>query len=141
MANIHTISKRALVKRSINTAITAAANNGTGIDCAGFDRALVIFDSAPSGAGTTSDCKLQESSDNGSTDAYADVTSATFAQVTTAGGAKVQVMDVDLTKRERYIRPVHTGAGASAAGQAFVCVVLMRGRHLPPTQDNTVVSV
>lgn len=137
----HTISKHALVKHSFIVAITAATVNGTGIDTTGYDRALAIFDSAPSGAGTTSDCKVQESSDNGSGDAFADVTGATFAQITTAGGQKIETMDIDLSKRERWLRLVHAGAGASAAGQACGILILSRGRHLPPTQDVTPVSV
>jgi hypothetical protein len=136
--NIHSPSATQLAKRGFNTAITAASNNGAGVDCQGFERALAIFDSVPSGAGTTSDCKLQESSDNSS---FSDVTSAAFAQATTVGGAKIQVMDINLSKRLRYLRLVHTGAGASAAGVAFGAIILENPRYSPVSQDNTVVSV
>ena len=115
MANIHRPSQSVLVKPSFLTAITAAVNTGAGVDCLGYRRACALFNAAPSGAGTTSDCKLQESADNSS---FADVTGAAFAQVTTAGGAKLELLDIDLAKRLRYLRLVHTGAGGSAAGQA-----------------------
>lgn len=136
--NLHQLSAFALAKPCVITAITAASNNGTGVDARGYSRATLLFYSAPSGTGTTSDCKLQDSTDNSS---FSDVTSGTFAQVTTAGGTKLQIMEVDLSKRQRYIRAVHTGAGGSAAGQAMVVVMLHRGESMAPAQDNTVVYV
>lgn len=136
--NIHTPSKQVLVKHSFILAITAASTNGTGIDCQGYERALAILDSAPSGAGTTSDCKVQDSPDNST---FTDVTNANFAQVTTAGGQKLETMDIDLRKRARYLRLVHTGAGGSAAGQAAGVIILFNPRNAPPTQDVTPVSV
>lgn len=138
MPNMHTLSQRVLVKPTLIGAITAASNNGTGVNCLGYARAAAIFHSAPSGTGTTSDCKLQESADNST---FADVTSATFTQVTTAGGAKLALMDIDLSKRLQYLRLVHTGAGGSAAGQFEGSILLFNGQGMPPTQDVTPVSV
>src|SRR5262245_6280085 len=140
MSNIHTPSKHCLVKHSFITAITAASNNGTSIDCRGFERALAIFNSAPSGSGTTSDCKLQDGAQSNGSDA-ADVSGATFAQVTTAGGQKIETMDIDLRKRNRYLRLVHTGAGGSAAGQATGIIILFNPRNGSPSQDVAAVSV
>lgn len=140
MANMHSGSSHLLVKSGFNTAITATSNNGTITDTKGYTRALCIFYSSPSGAGTTSDCKLAHDSDSamGSATDYAN----SFAQVTTAGGAKLQVMDVNLEgpNVERYIRLIHTGAGASAAGVATGVIILFRGRRISPTQENTVVT-
>lgn len=136
--NMHSLSSHLLAKVGLITAITAASNNGTGTDCLGFRRAMALFYSAPSGAGTTSDCKLQESADNST---FADVTSATFAQVTTAGGTKIAVMDIDLAKRKRYLRLVHTGAGGSAAGVAAGIIQLYGESYNAPTPDVAVVNV
>lgn len=141
MGNIHTPSDHVLEKHGFSNAITAATNNGAGIDTRGFEKALAVFYSAPSGTGSTSDCKLQESSDDGGSDAYADVTNATFTQVTTAGGAKSQTMNINLNKRKRYLRLVHTGAGGSAAGQAYGLILLFNPRNLPPTHTVTPVTV
>lgn len=138
MANIHRPSQHVLSKQTVIVPITAAANNGTGVDTLGYRRAQAIFVSAPSGGGTTSDCKLQDSADNGS---FADVASAAFTQVTTAGGTQIQVMDIDLAKRRRYLRLVHTGAGGSAAGAAAGVIQLFDPEYYPPTQDNTAVNV
>lgn len=136
--NIHSPSSHVLAKNSVLTAITAAAVNGTGVDTRGFTRAQAIFNSAPTGTGTTSDCKLQESADNST---FTDVTSAAFAQVTTAGGQKLQCMDIDLSKRLRYLRLVQTGAGGSAAGVAEATILLYNPHSFPVAQDNAIVSV
>lgn len=138
MSNIHTPADRVLTKHSFSLAITAAAVNGTGVDTRGFEEAKAIYYAAPSGAGTTSDCKLQESDDNST---FADVTGATFTQVTTAGGAKVNTMNINLSKRKRYVRLVHTGAGGSAAGQAYGLFELYNPRNAAVAQDVTPVTV
>lgn len=137
---LHTLSSVVRVARSFTVTITAASTNGAVVDTRGFTRALAIFDSAPSGTGTASDCKLQEGDQADGSD-MADVTGAAFAQVTTSGGAKIQVMDIDLSKRKRYLRLVHTGSGGSAAGAATGMIALSRARRLAVTQDNAVISV
>lgn len=136
--NVHTPSDTVLEKIGFSNAITAASNNGTGVDCQGFEKAMAVYYASPSGTGTTSDCKLQDSDDNST---FADVTSATFAQNTTVGGATIQVMNINLSKRKRYVRLVHTGAGGSAAGQAYGLILLFNPRFNPPTHTQTVVSV
>jgi hypothetical protein len=135
MSNIHSPSEQVKSVLGVAAAITAATNNGTGIDCLGFENAKIVLYSAPSGAGTTSDVKVQDSADNST---FADVTSAAFTQVTTAGGAKLYVGDIKLSKRARYIRVVHTGAGGSAAGFVVATVELYSGRIKPVSQTNTV---
>lgn len=136
--NIHTPSE--WIKKVIGfcVAITAAATNGASTDCLGFENAFAWFYSAPSGTGTTSDCKLQESANNSD---WVDVTGATFIQATTEGGAKLYVMDIKLARRERYLRLVHTGAGGSAAGVASGGIDLLNARYNPVSQANTAVSV
>lgn len=136
--NIHTPSENVKSVHGFSAAITAATVNGASADCMGFEKAKAIFYSNPSGTGTTSDCKLQESDDNSS---WADVPDATFTQVTTNGGAKLYVMNIDLAKRERYIRLVETGAGGSAAGQTYGLVELYNSRYNPISQTNPAKSV
>ena len=85
--------------------------NGTGIDTQGFHQALVILNV---GTVTTSlDVKVQESSDNGSGDSFADICGAAFTQVTTANDNAIYVARINLTGTERYIRCVGTDVGAS----------------------------
>lgn len=136
--NLHTPSEQVKTAPGFAVAIAAATTNGTSVDCQGFETAKAIFNSAPSGGGTTSDCKLQESDDNA---AFADVPDAVFAQVTTAGGAKIQVMNIKLSNRKRYLRLVHTGAGGAAAGQTYGLIELYNARYNPVSQINPAISV
>lgn len=138
MTNLHSPSEQVKTVHAFAAAITAAAINGAGTDCQGFENAKAVFYAAPSGAATTSDCKLQESADNA---AWADVPTATFDQVTTAGGAKASVMDIKLSNRLRYLRLVHTGAGGAAAGQAYGLIELYNARYNPVSQANPAKSV
>ena len=138
MSNIHTPSEQVKTAPGFSAAITAATVNGTSVDCQGFETGKAIFNAAPSGGGTTSDCKLQESDDNA---AWVDVAGGAFAQATTAGGAKIQVMNIKLSNRKRYLRLVHTGAGGSAAGTAYGLIELYNARYNPVTQINPAVSV
>ena len=136
--NMHTASEWLKKIFSFCVAITAATTNGASADCLGFENALATFYGAPSGTGTTGNCKLQESSDDAS---FSDVAGAAFTQVTTAGGAKLYVMDINLSKRQRFLRLSFTGAGGSAAGQAYGEITLLNARNVPVTQANTAVSV
>lgn len=136
--SIHTPSQNVATVHSLAGAITAAATNGAAVDCQGYLNAKAVVYAAPSGAGTTSDFKLQESSDASS---WSDVPGGAFSQITTAGGAKLFVMDVGLHKRLRYLRLVHTGAGASAAGTFYGLVELYNARTRPVAQANAAFSV
>lgn len=139
MPNTHSPAQNSKVVLGFSSAITAAAVTSPAIDTVGFDRAMVVFYGAPTGAGTTEDGKVQECATSGGS--YVDVPGATITQITTAGGAQLYVMDINLTKRLRFLKVVGTGAGGSAAGTAFATVELSRGRHLPVTQANTVIEV
>lgn len=136
--NFHTFSDSFLADAEVITAITAAANNGAGVDTQGYRRAVAIFVTSPSGTGTTSDCKLQESSVSVSA-SMADVATATFTQGTTVGGLSIQFMNIDLAKRKRFLRLVHTGAGGSAAGVAAGVILL--GEPFTSGVTNTPVPV
>lgn len=138
MANIHNVSTQVLTKNSYLLAITAASTNGSSVDTLGYEKGEAVFTATPTGAGTTADCKLQDSPDNS---VFTDVTNAAFTQQTTAIGQKIQVLDINLKARQRYIRLVFTGAGGSAAGQACGNIHLFNPRYSVVTQDTTVISV
>jgi hypothetical protein len=137
-------SDSVLVKQSLAPqAVTIGATvNGTGIDCAGYETLIVAVE-AGAIADTTNfsvTVKLQESSDDANADPYADITSATTGAIAHAGADETYMFDVDLSERERYIRAVATG-GAAGGGLVSATFILSGGRHQPPTQVNTVVSV
>lgn len=89
-----------------------AATDGTGRDFNGLGGGsafgLQAFLHVLAFTGTSAVVKLQESSDNGSSDAWADVTGGAFAAVTTAPQGQRIATARDLTV-ERYLRVVTTG--------------------------------
>jgi hypothetical protein len=138
---MHTISDNALVYQAIapQSIASGATVNGTGQDCEGYEQLLADVEVGLATTGNVT-VKLQESSDDGSEDTYADITDATTPAVDPTGDYETYLIEVNLSERERYIRAVATAAG----GGTVVCgvsFVLSRGRHLPPTQQNTVVKV
>lgn len=90
------------------------ATNGTGVDFGtgsksfGFQAYLQVF----SFTGTSVTIKLQESSDNGAGDAWADVTGGAFTTVTGRTAERIQSTSDTLTV-ERYLRVVTTGTFSS----------------------------
>ena len=91
-----------------------AATDGTSVDLGTGSLAfgLVAFLHVFSFSGTSVTVKIQESSDNGAGDAWADVTGGGF---TAATGATSQRIATSLTQTvERYIRCVTTGTFSSA---------------------------
>src|SRR5438876_207048 len=104
MSNIHSPANVVLAKPSLQrTADSTATRNGTGVDCRGFDCMMAVLSVSThdrTNGDETLDVKLQGSSDDGVADAYADITSAAFAQVAaqtiTAGLGYVATMNVNL---------------------------------------------
>lgn len=88
----------------------ASASSNTGVDFGtgsksfGFQAYLHVF-SLGSGTATV---KIQESSDNGAGDAWADVTNGTFTNVTAGTSERIQSSSATLTV-ERYLRVTTTG--------------------------------
>jgi hypothetical protein len=101
---------------------TTATNGASVDDTAGSTFGLTAFLHVTGVVGTSVTVKLQESSDNGGADAFADVVGGAFTAVTPAGlGA--QRIQTSLTQTvERYLRVVTTGTFTSAD----FCVVVFR---------------
>jgi hypothetical protein len=100
------------------------ATNGTGVDgvaasAFGLQAYLQVF----SFTGTSCTIKLQESSDNGAGDAFADVVGGGFTAVTTAPGTQRIATSAALAV-ERYLRIVTTGTFSNCV----FSVVVVRNR-------------
>lgn len=92
----------------------SAASNGTGVDFAASTAfGLQLYVHLFAFTGTSVTIKLQESSDNGAGDAYADVTGATTGALTSAPQALRVATGRTLTV-ERYLRVVTTGTFSNA---------------------------
>lgn len=145
MSNIHTPSAHVLVKPSFDPEARTASANGAGIDCRGYERALVILHVGAHDRVTgdeTLDVKIQSSSDNGSADAFADVSGAAFAQIAgqsiDATKGNVYVGNINLAGRERYLRAVGTAAGTTPSTAYSVIFLLFNPRNAAVAQDATV---
>ena len=98
------------------------ATNGTGVDFGtgslsfGFQAYLQVF----SFTGTSVTIKLQESSDNGGGDAFADVSGGAFTVVTGRTDERIQSVSDTLTV-ERYLRVVTTGTFSNVVFAVSVC--------------------
>ncbi len=89
----------------------ATVINGSGVDLQQLDGQLAVVCDVKNLAGTlpTLDLKVQHSDDDGSGDAYADVTDGAFAQITTV--ASVQKLVLQKSSLKRYARVVKTVGG------------------------------
>lgn len=140
MASIHTPSDHVKVTEMFvdDLAGLATAADGTEVDARGFRRALIIVTvEAMGGTAPTLDVKLRESATAGGS--YADVTGGAFTQMTT--GPSTFLMDVDLTKRLRFLKLNTDSGGTAQTGASAGIIVLMSARTQNPTQDETVKSV
>lgn len=113
-------------------ALQVGANNGTGVDCRGFEEALVVVVAGATTSNGSHAFKVQESSDNGVADAFADVASATFTAITTDNDNAVYVGRINLQARERYLRVVDTGANQTMLGAAVI--ILSQPKVAPVSQ-------
>ena len=98
--------------------------NGSGIDTKGFKYALVLLNAGTVATGGTLDVHVEESSDDAAADAYADISSASFTQVTPSNDNASYAMEIRLSQSniERYIRVV--GVLATAGGDYSIDVLL-----------------
>lgn len=116
-------------------AYSAATNNGTAVDCLGYRRALVVFNAGTADASAEADVKIQSSDASGS--GFADITGATFAQVTTANDDTIYVAEIQTENHKRYLRAVATCDGTNAVTLS-VEIVLMDPIDGPAEQLETV---
>lgn len=100
--------------------VDTTATNGTAVDAgASTAHGLTAYLHVLGFTGTSVTVKLQESSDNGGADAWADVVGGGFAAATGPGVQRIQTAN-GLTV-ERYLRVVTTGTFTSADFVVVVC--------------------
>jgi hypothetical protein len=116
--------------------LQVGANEGAGVDCRGFDEALIVVAAGVVTGSGSHAFKVQESGDNAVADAYADVTDAAFTAITASNDNTVYVGRVNLRERQRYLRVLDTGGVAVMEGAAVI--ILMAAAILPVTQVNDV---
>lgn len=106
------------------------------VDMSGFDGARFTFLMGAITAGAVTSCKLQQSSDDGSADAYADLAGTS---VTVADDDDNQVVVIDVYRpRERYLKAIISRATQNAVIDGIL-VEQYCGRKQPTTDDATTV--
>lgn len=108
--NLQTIMDILTLLNLFPSAARTATANGTGVDLQQYsgDVAVVLDSAAGTGTTPTLDVKLQDSADNST---FADITGATFTQVT--GTASQQKIVVNKDAARRYVRAVATIGGGT----------------------------
>lgn len=114
----------------------ASSGNTQSLDTLGYQGALITL-IATTGAASTLDAKLQESSDNST---WVDVTGGALAQIVASQTRATRTISVELVKtiRRRYLRLNYTVAG-TVSGATIGS--LAGPERAPVTQDNTTVLV
>ena len=136
-----------LIAPSLDPESRTASANGAGVDCSGYERALLIFHLGAHDRTTgdeTIECRVAESSDNGSTDAYAAASGLTTGAignvVPDATKGKTYCININLSKREKWLRAETIAAGTTPIDLCSAVFVLFNPRYAPPTQETTPVT-
>ena len=146
--NTHTLSENVAVKPLLDPEARTADVNSASIDTLGYDGCLFILHIGAHDRTTgdeTLDGALQESSDDGSADAFAPVTGGAFAQIgnvvpdATKGNA--YLLDVRCARRERFLRIAFAKGGTTPSTAYGLTAILYRGAKAPVSQDAPVVKV
>lgn len=128
MSNIHRPSSHAKVVGL--AAGTLTTGNSASVDCLGYQRALFI-NLGTTGVSSTLDALVQEASDNAT---FANVASSNAAEIVQSTTNGISIIDVDLTKRQRYLRIAHTDVGTVNGG---ILVLLFNADYGPVAQTLT----
>lgn len=142
MSNAHQLSSQAKAAVALKAQTITADASGAGVDTTGYDRVTFQVNvGTVTGTSPTLDITLQESSDDGGSDAYANVTSGTITQITDSNDESIYLLEVNAAKRERYLRLDFNTGGTSPSYPISATAWLHRARHEAPSQLKTVASV
>ncbi len=128
------LSKESKIVTALDYASGTASRNGAACDMQGFEAVAMIVKFATIAVGATTSIKAQQSSDNGSADAYSDLEGT---GQTVAADDDNQVFVIDLVRpTKRYVRLVVTKDGANAAAESAI-YLLYGAKDLPVTMNVT----
>jgi hypothetical protein len=117
------------VAQSLAPAARTASGNGTGVDLAGFDKAVVVVHTGTITDGTHT-IEVQESDDNSAFTAVADA-DLDGSEPAIGGSNDNTIYEIGYRGIKRYIRAAVTVAGATTGGVYSAEVVRAGGRKLP----------
>lgn len=132
------ILKESKVTRCVNaTAAGTSDINGSSVDMAGYDKVTFICCWGTITDGTPA-LKVQQSSDDGSSDTFDDL-AGTSVSVATTDDNKICAVEV-VRPVKRYLRPVVVRGGATGASVDAVIAVQSGASRIPTTHDATVAA-
>jgi len=115
---------------TIRPVTATATQTGSAVDTKGYNSAAVVLEvGAVSGTTPTLDVKIQECDTSGGT--YADISGATFTQVTATGSSQILRIEGLGTSRKRYLRAVGTITGTTPSFAFGVEILLGRAFRGP----------
>lgn len=106
------------------------------VDMQGFEACMFIVEFGAIVSGAVTSVKAQQSSDNGSSDTYADLT-GTSVTVADTDDNKVAYLDV-VRPKERYLKCI-VDRGTQNATVDSMLAILYNPRVKPPTHDSSTV--
>lgn len=124
--------------RSISPQTATASVTGAGVDCRGGDYAVVVMIFGTVSAATTATIKIQHSTDDGSTDTYADISGATYT-CTGDEDDTVELGSVRLHGKDGYLRAVYTETATNQSTVLAVAILPMKMQDYPGDRDNAFV--
>ncbi|MFA5111011.1 MAG: hypothetical protein WC443_06380 [Desulfobaccales bacterium] len=131
----YTASEEQVVKDLVAPIAQAPGTiTGTGIDCRGYDEALIELAVGVIPSNGTLDVHIEESASLST--GYADITDAVFAQKVAATGATSYVGRLNLRERKRYIRAIAVIANQTIP--LYVGAILSQAQVNPVAQVNAV---
>lgn len=133
MQNLGKSSKITVVSNTV--AAGTSAVNPSAIDMTGFESVMFIVQFGAITATGTAVVKVQHSTDNGGSDAFADVASSGLS-VTDAQGSKAFVIDV-VKPSKRYVKPYIARATATSVIESITAIQYNTSKA-PVTQGSTV---
>lgn len=128
------LGKNVVVRTGLDHAEGATDRNGAGFDTAGLDGVMIITKFGDIAAGATTNVHAEQSSDDGSADAYADLTGTA---ITVAADDDNQIFIIDVYRpRERYVRGVVDKDTSNNTEEMMIYIGYQAGKK-PTTQDLT----
>jgi hypothetical protein len=118
------------------TAAGTTAIEGGSVDMLGFDGVLFLAAVGTLTATQVTALKAQQSSDDGSTDAFSDIAGSASAALADTDDNKLVVLDI-FRPTKRYVRPVVTRGTANAVVDGVIAI-LYRAEKTPVLKHTTV---
>ncbi len=136
MTSFATLNPSEFIKpvHSIEAEVYTASKTGASADCRGWAHAVALISLGTISSSNTGTIKIQQSSDDGSVDTFADISGAAYT-LTGDDDDTVKAIAVRLHGKERYLRALYTetATGQSSAISVVICLVGPQDS----TNDNT----